>query len=1030
MQTWAKRGIQSALVTGGLLMLGTGIASAQENVNPDAAPSTIDGGITVPIDIEKNALGTPVGQRELPEFHREISTNAITGANPLVRDAGSRVDTSAITRGNVVRPNAVVPINICGNAIAAGGNAAVDTTCSQTAAQPDAVLTDGSNGSLAGNVVAVGLAVPAQITGNAVAVLGNAKAHTAADQSASTGGDITTSGKRGSLSGNIAAVQGALPVQVTNNAVGGAGNAYSDSDARNSAASLGSMKSNGDNSTGGGNVVGVPLAPIAAVNGNAVAGAGNADTLADNSASSHAGSTHTGINGIPTWVETSGDPATLAGNVVQPQLAGPVSVDDNAVAGAANSSATSSTANCAEAGGFTSTNGKGSTLSGNLADAPVALPVSGGGNAVSAIGNTAAHHTNNVTAEAGDGTYTDGDKSVLGANTISAAPAGAVDVCGDAVAGVGNATALCGNNVTSKTGGYNGTTGNDSVGAGNIAQVPAVVPAEAYGLAAGVAGSPTSITDEHKVISSGGTPNSMDDNGTVSSNIVTAPTAVGAQVFGDAVALVGNPNSATASDTKLTAGGPSNATGHHGSASGNIVQAPTSNPAQVFGDTVVAGGNGHSNVVSTLASTAGGDATSDGAEGAIAGNVVSAPEASAIQVFGDAVGVGSNVESDAANDYSSVAGGDVTTTGDRGSLSGNGVAAQAAAPVQVFADTVTGAANGDSNTFGATKVVAGGDSTTSAQDASVSGNLITVPANAIPSVGGEPITAAGIAKTTSDSTLVSTAGGETETSGNGGALTAHDVPVPVEAAAQVYDVPVEVLGKATALVYTKTTQSTGEEADEARATDVARGVDLPVGVDSLLGANEVPSLANLNRLPVGSEMLSTFPVNQLPGTDQLTELDLPTSGLGLPATGDLGVPTTDELALPTSDLGLGQEEERSFGGTLPLIGGNLGFTPVIQGILPLAPAGRSLPTLPAAPVATPALPVVVPVVPVAQPRALGTPALPALPTPSLSGLKLDAIGDVLKATGNERSFGAPALAGLDTQALFGSIEDTIQMPRI
>lgn len=36
MQTWAKRGIQTALVTGGLLMLGTGIASADEGGNPDS----------------------------------------------------------------------------------------------------------------------------------------------------------------------------------------------------------------------------------------------------------------------------------------------------------------------------------------------------------------------------------------------------------------------------------------------------------------------------------------------------------------------------------------------------------------------------------------------------------------------------------------------------------------------------------------------------------------------------------------------------------------------------------------------------------------------------------------------------------------------------------------------------------------------------------------------------------------------------------------------------------------------------------
>ncbi|WP_106184957.1 beta strand repeat-containing protein [Umezawaea tangerina] len=1001
-------------------MLGTGIASAQENVNPDATPSTIDGGITVPIDIEKNALGTPVGQRELPEIHREISTNQLTGANPLVRDVSDRYD-SSVFRGNVVQPNAVVPVNICGNAIAAGGNAGVETTCSQSVAQPDAVLTDGSNGSLAGNVVAVGLAVPAQVTGNAIAVLGNAYANTSADQSASTGGDITTSGERSTLSGNIAAVQGALPIQVTNNAVGGGGNAYTDSDASNSAESLGSLKTDGDNSSGGGNVVGVPLAPIAAVNGNGIAGAGNADSVAKNSATADAGTTRTGINGIPSWTQTSGDPATLAGNVVQPQLAGPVSVDDNAVAGAANSTATSSTVNDAEAGGFTSTTGEGSTLSGNLADAPVALPVSGGGNAVSAIGNTAAQHSNDVTAKAGDGTYTNGDDSVLGANTVTAAPAGAVDVCGDAVAGAGNAAALCDNDVTSETGGYNGTTGNDSVGSGNIGQVPVVVPGEVYGAAASIVGTPTSTTEEHKSITSGGTPNSQDDNGTVSSNIVTAPTAVGAQAFGDAAALVGNPNTDTASDTTLTAGGPSNATGHHGSASGNIVQVPTSNPAQVFGDTVVAVGNGSSNVDSTLESTSGGDATSDGAAGAIAGNVVSAPEATALEVFGNAVGAGSNVESDAANHYSSISGGDVTTTGDRGSLSGNGVAAQAAAPVQVFADTVTGAANGYSNTFGDTTVIAGGDSTSSGKDASLAGNLVTVPVNAVPTVFGEPISAAGISKTTSDSTLLSQAGGDTDTTGNGGALTAHDIPVPVEAAAQVYDVPVEVLGEATALVYTNTTQVTGEDADAVRAADVARGVDLPVGVDSLLGATEVPSLTNLNRLPVGSEMLSTLPVNQLPDTDQLSGVELPTQGLDLPA-GDLSLPT-DELGLP---------EERSFGGTLPLVGGNFGFTPVVQGLLPLTPAGRSLPTVPAAPVAVPAtLPVVVPVVPVAQPRALGTPALPALPTTSLSGLKLDATGDALKAADGERSLPtAPALAGLDTRSLFGNLEDTIQMPRI
>ena len=52
MQTWAKRGIQTALVTGGLLMLGTSIASASENVNPDRPASPIDGGGLPALDID------------------------------------------------------------------------------------------------------------------------------------------------------------------------------------------------------------------------------------------------------------------------------------------------------------------------------------------------------------------------------------------------------------------------------------------------------------------------------------------------------------------------------------------------------------------------------------------------------------------------------------------------------------------------------------------------------------------------------------------------------------------------------------------------------------------------------------------------------------------------------------------------------------------------------------------------------------------------------------------------------------------
>src|SRR6266571_3462101 len=75
MHTWAKRGLQTALVTGGLFMLGTGIASAQDNVHPDVKPTGIDGLVNaspqagtapapladVPMQLKRNDVNTPVG---------------------------------------------------------------------------------------------------------------------------------------------------------------------------------------------------------------------------------------------------------------------------------------------------------------------------------------------------------------------------------------------------------------------------------------------------------------------------------------------------------------------------------------------------------------------------------------------------------------------------------------------------------------------------------------------------------------------------------------------------------------------------------------------------------------------------------------------------------------------------------------------------------------------------------------------------------------------------------------------------------
>lgn len=82
MQTWAQRGLRTALVTGGLLMLGTSIASANENVNPDRPASPLDSG----------ALGSGAGQLPaVPQVPVAGPDKAVgvAAASPLTEEAQS-----------------------------------------------------------------------------------------------------------------------------------------------------------------------------------------------------------------------------------------------------------------------------------------------------------------------------------------------------------------------------------------------------------------------------------------------------------------------------------------------------------------------------------------------------------------------------------------------------------------------------------------------------------------------------------------------------------------------------------------------------------------------------------------------------------------------------------------------------------------------------------------------------------------------------------------------------------------------------
>ncbi|MCP2244877.1 chaplin family protein [Lentzea aerocolonigenes] len=1002
MQTWAKRGIQSAFVTGGLLMLGTGIASAQENVNPDAAPSPVDAGVSVPVKVDQNNLGTPVKNLDVPKIDRTISTDRVTSAvptrtaapvaHPLIRQAGERLQGTAlqnVVRGNTVQAHVDVPIQICGNAIAVLANAEAAGDCTQATHRDGTIVTDGAGQALAGNVVAVNHVLPVQLTGNAIAAGGNAATNTTAEQVSTTGGDITTNGDKGAGSGNVVAEYGATPVQITGNGVGAAGIAEAKSTADTFASSEGDTKTSGRNSSISGNAVPIPVSPLAEVNGNAVAGAANATTDSVQTGAAYAGGN----------TDTDGDPATLAGNIAEPAVAGPISVDDNAGAAGGNATAVSETINDSNAGGTKHTNGTGSTGSGNVAGAPVSLPTGVGGNGAAVVGNALTDHENDATSNAGGETYTLGDKSVLSGNIADVPPATAVDACGNGASLGGQAAGTCENDVKSTTGGYQGTVGNDSVGSGNIAQTPVAVPVEAYGVAGTLAGQASGSADETKVVRSSGQPNAVDDRGTVSSNVVTTPTAAAAQVFGFTAGLVGNTTTDSSNDTSVIAGSDPKASGKKSSVSGNIVQVPTSTPAQVFGDGVTLVGNNSSTADNATDMKAGGDALTTGEDGSIAGNVISTPVASATQVAGWAVGGGSNVDAKATNDLDSVAGGDVDSNGDGGSVSGNLIGAQATPFVPVPGNSVSAAGITNSDTLTDTKTVAGGDSASTAQDASVSGNLINVPANAIAGVYADAIAAAGQANTVTDKESFTQAGGNMFTEGSG-PLTAREMTVPVEALAKVTYVPVEVLGQATTAGTDEDTQLTGEEAAGVLRATQLKGIELPKGVDSLMKADEIPAFHGLDKLPV----------NALPNPADVAAL-----------AGQLPTPALPAVA-----------QERS---ALPVNGGTAGITPNVQGLplnevleaakalLPAGATARSLPAVPSLPVTAPALPVQVPALPTER----SLPTLPLDGPASVSGLNLNPTQGLAP---QERALpqlpvNAPAIALIDPANVFERVTGSL-----
>jgi hypothetical protein len=511
-----------------------------------------------------------------------------------------------------------------------------------------------------------------------------------------------------------------------------------------------------------------------------------------------------------------------------------------------------------------------------------------------------------------------------------------VDACGDAAGGIGGASGTCDNNVTSATGGYNGTTGNGGTVSGNIGQTPVAAPVESFGTAAGGAGNASSTADETKSITSGGTPNSADDNGTLTSNIVSTPTAVPAQVYGDAADVVGNSGVMTDSDTTTTAGGPAKATGHNGTGAGNIVFVPTSAPSQAFGDTDAVVGNGAVLTNGSTMSTAGGDAHSNGAGGSVSGNVVQVAANPVNQVFAEAGNVTGIGASNTNSTLDSTAGGDTATTGDDGDLSGNAVAVPATVVDQVFGDAVAAGAHDVANGTNDSYTTTGGQVTSSGRHGSGAGNVLTVPVAADPDAFGDAVSVLGSATGDADQESVIENGGDSWTRG-GGPLDAYDFNEPLGADLDVADAPIGILGRADTLVEDNSVLDNGDSPSNDSVMALPGGFggvmgygaqtpefpDLPM--DSMFSVPQVPSFDGAPGVASTQSAPAMASLGTLPGVPQVPSVPLVQGGLS--KAGQL--PAQHVTAVPTSAVGSVQ----SLGGKGTGVAG-VG-TPGISGVLPV-----------------------------------------------------------------------------------------------
>lgn len=349
MHAWIRRALCAAGLTGGMVLLGIGLAesASAEDTGPVTTGESgiVSGNQTgvdaqVPINLSGNQV-TVIGQ--------DNTTSSDSGASTAGADPGSPTTSGedAIASGNQTAVGVQAPVNASGNQVTViGQDNQTQSTGSAATTENDGVdggTTSGESGIAAGNQTGADVQVPVNASGNQVTVIGQDNTVDATGSSATAGtADGTddavvagpvTSGEGGIIAGNQTGIGLDVPVNLSGNQVTvigqdnvtatTSGSATDTRGADSGMAGPGATTS-GEDGIVSGNQTGVAVLVPADVTGNQVTVVGQ-----DNTVESTGGST-TGTPSGPGQT-TSGEDGIGSGNQTPVTVLAPVDVSGNQV---------------------------------------------------------------------------------------------------------------------------------------------------------------------------------------------------------------------------------------------------------------------------------------------------------------------------------------------------------------------------------------------------------------------------------------------------------------------------------------------------------------------------------------------------------------------------------------------------------------------------------------------------------------------------------------------------------------------------